>query len=114
MLWAVMRRAKLIAANVGRFFGFLFMFVGVWQVFSGNIGGGLWTAFIGWVLDNAASAQVHQVVFQGLLAGHKVLQAMSSHCANAPWDLTLQQLVNEHVLVGSHRFFLIIRGQDAL
>src|SRR5207244_4163828 len=52
-----------------------FIFVGVWEVFSGNIGAGLWTAFIGWFLDNAASAQVHQVVFQGLLAGHKVSQA---------------------------------------
>lgn len=117
ILWAVtknMRRATLIAANVGRFFGFLFIFVGVWQVFSGNIGGGLWTAFIGWFLDNAASAQVHQVVFQGLLAGHKVSQAMSSHCATAPGDLTLQQLVDEHVLVGSHRCFLITRGQDAV
>jgi Zn-dependent protease len=117
ILWAVtknMRRATLIAANVGRFFGFLFIFVGVWEVFSGNIGGGLWTAFIGWFLDNAASAQVHQVVFQGLLAGHKVSQAMSSHCATAPGDLTLQQLVDEHVLVGSHRCFLITRGQDAV
>ena len=117
ILWAVtknMRRATLIAANVGRFFGFLFIFVGVWQVFSGNIGGGLWTAFIGWFLDNAASAQVHQVVFQGLLAGHKVSQAMSSHCATAPGDLTLQQLVDEHVLVGSHRCLLITRGQDAV
>lgn len=117
ILWAVtknMRRATLIAANVGRFFGFLFIFVGVWQVFSGNIGGGLWTAFIGWFLDNAASAQVHQVVFQGLLAGHKVSQVMSSHCATAPGDLTLQQLVDEHVLVGSHRCLLITRGQDAV
>ena len=117
ILWAVtknMRRATLIAANVGRFFGFLFIFVGVWEVFSGNIGGGLWTPFIGWFLDNAASAQVHQVVFQGLLAGHKVSQAMSSHCATAPGDLTLQQLVDEHVLVGSHRCFLITRGQDAV
>jgi len=117
ILWAVtknMRRATLIAANVGRFFGFLFIFVGVWQVFSGNIGGGLWTAFIGWFLDNAASAQVHQVVFQGLLAGHKVSQAMSSHCPSVPGDLTLQQLVDEHVLAGSQRCLLITRGQDAV
>ncbi|OYV88860.1 MAG: hypothetical protein B7Z68_12705, partial [Acidobacteria bacterium 21-70-11] len=30
-----LRRATLIAANVGRFFGFVFIFVGVWQVFAG-------------------------------------------------------------------------------
>jgi Zn-dependent protease len=56
IVWAVtknMRRATLIAANVGRFFPFLFIFVGVWQMFTGNFGGGLWIAFIGWYLDNA-------------------------------------------------------------
>jgi hypothetical protein len=71
-VWALtknMRRATLIAANVGRFFGFLFIFFGVWQMFGGKFTGGLCIAFIGWFLDNAASAQLHSVVFQGLLAG---------------------------------------------
>jgi len=63
IVWAItknMRRATLIAANVGRFFAMVFIFVGVWQMFSGNFGGGLWIAVIGWFLDNAASAQVHR------------------------------------------------------
>ena len=112
-VWAVtknMRRATLIAANAGRFFGFLFIFAGVWRMFSGDFGGGLWIAFIGWFLDNAASAQVHQVVFQGLLAGHSVSQAMSTHCVTVPAELTLQQLVDEHVLGGGQRCFLVNRG----
>jgi hypothetical protein len=72
IVWGItknMRRATLIAANAGRFFAFLFIFVGVWRMFSGNFGSGLWIAFIGWFLDNAASAQVHSVMFQSLLAG---------------------------------------------
>ena len=76
IVWAItgnMRRATLIAANVGRLFAFLFIFVGVWQMFSGNFTGGVWIAFIGWFLENAASAQVQQVMVQGLLAGHRVL-----------------------------------------
>ncbi len=110
IVWAVtknMRRATLIAANVGRFFGFLFIFVGVWQMLTGNFGGGLWIAFIGWYLDNAASAQVHQVMFQGLLAGHTVSQAMSTHCAFIPGNMTLQQLVDEHILAGGQRCLLV-------
>ncbi len=109
-----LRRATLIAANVGRFFGLWFIFVGVWKVFMGDIGGGMWIALIGWFLDNAASAQVHQVMFQGLLLGHKVSQAMSSHCATVPGDLTLQELVDDQVLVGGQRCFLIARGQDTV
>ena len=117
IVWAVtknMRRATLIAANVGRFFGFLFIFAGVWMIFNGNFGNGLWIAFIGWFLDNAASAQVHQVVFQGLLAGHTVAQAMSDHCPSVPAELTLQQLVDEHILGGGQRCFLVNRGANTV
>jgi Zn-dependent protease/CBS domain-containing protein len=116
-VWAAtknMRRATLIAANTGRFFGFLFIMLGVWQMLGGNFGNGLWIAFIGWFLDNAASAQVHQVVFQGLLAGHTVAQAMNGHCASVPADLTLQQLVDEHILGSGRRCFLVQRGADAV
>lgn len=113
IVWAVtknMRRATLLAANVGRAFGFLFIFVGVWQVFTGNFGG-LWITFIGWFLDRAAAAQVHQVMFQGLLAGHTVSQAMSNHCAAIPEELTLQQLVDDHILGSGQRCFLVNRGE---
>ena len=116
-VWAVtknMRQATLIAANVGRFFGFLFIFFGVWRMFSGDFGGGLWIAFIGWFLDNAASAQVHQVVFQGLLGDHSVSQAMSSHCVTVSADLTLQQLVDEHVLGTGRRCFLVNREANTV
>jgi Zn-dependent protease len=100
IVWALtknMRRATLIAANVGRFIGFLFIFFGVFRMFSGNFTGGLWIAFIGWFLDNAASAQVHSVMFQGLLAGHQVSQAMSTHTPAVSADLTLQELVDQQV-----------------
>jgi Zn-dependent protease/CBS domain-containing protein len=113
VVWAItgnMNRATLIAANVGRFFAFLFIFTGVWQMFSGNFGGGLWIAFIGWFLDNAASAQVQQVTSQGVLAGHKVSQAMSTDCTAVSADLTLQQLVDDHILASGHRCFLVKRG----
>ncbi len=117
IVWAVtknLRRATLTAANVGRFFGFLFIFYGVWQVFAGNLGGGVWIAFIGWFLDSAASAQVHQVVFQGALAGHRVSQAMSTGCAAVSADLTLQQLVDDHILPSGRRCFLVNRGENTL
>ena len=76
IVWAAtgnMRRATLIAANVGRFFAFLFIFFGVWQMLNGNLTGGLWIAFIGWFLDTAASAQVQQVMVQSLASGPQSL-----------------------------------------
>ena len=113
IVWSItgnMRRATLISANVGRFFAFLLIFTGVWQMFSGNFGGGLWIAFIGWFLDNAASGQLQQTMSRGLLEGHRVSQAMSTHCAAVPADLMLQQLVDEHILASGQRCFLVNRG----
>lgn len=117
IVWAItgnMHRATMIAANVGRFFALLLIFVGVYRMFGGDLSGGIWIAFIGWFLDNAASAQLQQEVVQGLLAGHRVSQAMSTHCATVPGDLTLQDLVDEHILGGGQHCFLVNRGDDAV
>jgi Zn-dependent protease/CBS domain-containing protein len=116
IVWAITRnmdRSTLIAANVGRFFAFLLIFAGVWQTLRGNFGG-LWIAFIGWFLDNAASVQIQQVMFRGLLTGHRVSEAMSTHCAVIPEDLTLQQLVDEQILGGGQRSFLVNRGDQTV
>jgi len=100
----------MFTGSMRRFFAFTFIFAGVWLMFSGNLGGGLWVAFIGWFLDNAASMQLQHVVFQGLLAGHRVSQAMSTHSATVPSTLTLQELVDGHVLGSGQRCFLVAGG----
>jgi CBS domain-containing protein len=81
---------------------------------TGNFTGGLWIAFIGWFLASAASAQVQQVMVQGLLTGHRVSQAMSTHCATVPADLRLQVLVDEHILGSGKRYFLFNRGDNTV
>ena len=80
-------------------------------MFTGNLGGGLWIAFIGWFLDNAASAQMQQVMVQGLLAGHSVVPGHEHSCTVVPEELTLQQLVDDHILGGGQRCFLVTRGE---
>ncbi len=117
IVWGVtkdFRRATVVAASVGRFFGFVFIMIGVWQMLAGNFGGGLWIAFIGWFLDSAASSQIHQMVFKDLLAGHTVSQAMSGHCAGVSGTLTLQQLVDEHILEGGRRCLLVLSGDETI
>ena len=112
-VWAYtrdLRRATVVAANAGRGFGLGFMLLGVWQILGGNLGG-LWLAFIGWFLHNAASAQLAQGAYQGLLAGHTVSQAMGARCAVVAADLTLQRLVDEHMLERGERCFLVNRGE---
>ncbi len=116
IVWAAtgdMRRATLLTAKIGRFFGFFFIFIGFLRVFAGDLGG-LWLAFIGWFLDNAATAELHQVMFRGLLAGHTVSQAMSRQCATVPAEATLQQVVDEHILGQSQRCLIVMHDHNAI
>jgi Zn-dependent protease len=111
-VWAVtgnMRRATRLAANVGRFFAFAFIFIGILEVIRGDIGDGVWLAFIGWLLDVAASAQLHRMTYQDLLAGYTVAQAMSINSAAVGDDLTVEDLVDRHIFGNGRRCFLVER-----
>ncbi len=105
-----MRRATVIAANVGRGFGFLFIFIGILMMLHGDFGNGIWIAFIGWYLDSTASAEVQQAMFQGMLAGHTVAQAMGQTGPTVSADITLQELVDEHILGTGQRAFMVTDG----
>ena len=59
IVWAITKnsdRSTRIAARVGQVVAFLFIVDGIWQFFSGAGFGGLWIAFIGWFLMDAAKA----------------------------------------------------------
>jgi Zn-dependent protease/CBS domain-containing protein len=109
-----MRRATLIAANVGRFIAYLFIIFGVWLIFAGNFFNGIWIAFIGWFLESAARGQVQQLGLQDMLAGHKVSQAMNRKYIAIPADTTLQRLVDDHILGSGRRSFVVKRGDDVI
>ncbi len=105
------RRATIIATTVGRFFAFLFILVGLWQMFTGNFANGLWIAFVGWFLENAAMGQAQNLTLQDLLSGHKVDQAMGRNYAIIPADITIQKLADDHVL-GMGRSLFVVEEND--
>jgi Zn-dependent protease len=114
VVWGIthsLHRATLIAANLGRFIAYGFIIAGVWQMFTGNFGNGLWIAFIGWFLESAASSQIRQQTIHDLLAGHHVSDAMRRDYITVNPDATLEQLVREHIL-GSARRSLVVKQND--
>ena len=115
ILWSSthsLRRATLAAATVGRFVGFVFILWGVAQIFAGRLGNGLWIAFIGWFLENAASAQVQQQIVGSLLAGHTAAEAMNSRYVSAPAATRLQDLVDRHILGGGSRAVVVTQDGE--
>ena len=117
VLWTTthnFRRATLIAATVGRAIAFVFILWGVSQIFAGNLGNGLWIAFIGWFLENAASAQVQQQMLESALAGHTVAEVMNRNYVTVPASTRLQELVDRHILGGGRRSFVVTQGDQAV
>lgn len=117
VIWGTTRslqRATFIAASVGRLVAFLFIVFGVWQIFTSNLADGLWIAFIGWFLDNAANAQIQHQTIHDAIAGHKVLQAMNRNYTIISPDITLQRLADEHILGEGRRFFIVRDNGDIL
>ena len=107
-------RALLIASKVGNFFAYLFIFYGVLQIFSNNLLNGLWIAFIGWFLLTASRGQIQQERIKGLLSGHKASEAMSHNYTAIQSDTALQYLVDEHILGGSRRSFIVEKAGQVI
>jgi len=68
-----------IAATVGRYFGWAFIAYGLYKLFGGNFLGGLWIAFIGWFLANAADTSRREVTLREHLSGVLVKEVMNTN-----------------------------------
>ena len=116
IVWGItknFKKATVIASAAGRFFGFVFIFFGVYQIFGGDIFNGLWIAFIGWFLDSAAVSQLREQTVHDLLTGHKVFEAMSQDYGIVQYDSTLQEIVDNHFL-GINRRALFVKKDDKI
>lgn len=105
-----LRRATRTASNMGRGVGFLFIFGGIWLIFIGLWLNGLWMAFIGWFLQNAAAGSFRQLTLQQMLQGHAAREVMTRDCLTVPPEVTIEQLVNEHVLPSGNLCFVVAVG----
>lgn len=113
VLWGItgsMERSTVIAARVGQGIAVLFIAFGIYSFFGGEKGsgpGGLWIAFIGWFLLQAASSNYLQVELQHALAGVRARDLMSRDCAIVPGPTSVQDFVDEFVLRTGRRCFLV-------
>jgi Zn-dependent protease/predicted transcriptional regulator len=109
-----LRSATKTASNVGRVAGYIFIFIGIFLIFRGNWFNGLWLIFIGWFLENAAVGSYRQVALQDVLQGHRVSEIMTSDCLTVSPSLSIERLVNEHMLASGRRCFPVIEGNHVV
>jgi Zn-dependent protease len=103
------------AAAVGRLFGYLMIAGGVLLVFNGfSLFSGVWLALIGWFLSNAAEATVAQMSVEHSLRGIRVRDVMESNPPSISPNDSVAELVNERLIRGEHRSFLVRHDDGGL
>lgn len=107
-------KATVTAGVAGRFFGFAMLFLGIWQALTGDIGGGIWLAIIGWFLESAAGGQLHQETLRVSLGSHRVLDAMQRNFVQVPAETPLADLVDRGLApMGTRAAIVTIAGAAA-
>ena len=101
-------RSTRIAAGVGQLVALGFIMMGIWRFFSGAGFGGLWIAFIGWFLLEAARASGAQVEITERLTGVKVGDVMAQQFPVVDANSNLQTFVQDHLLPTGHRCFVVL------
>src|SRR5574338_800284 len=118
LIWRV-RGDRLVAtrnaATVGRLFAYLLIGFGVYLALGpGNIFGGLWLALIGWFLSTAAEATAAQAGIERSLRGVRVRDAMEPEPPSVSPNETVADLVQERMLRGEDRSFLVRHDDGGL
>ena len=110
LVWAITKnadRSTRIAARVGQVVAFLFILDGIWRYFSGAGFGGLWIAFIGWFLMDAATASYAEVGTTAALRGMRIYDVMSRDCVIVDRGMSLRDFVDIYLLKTGQRCFAV-------
>ena len=108
------QRSTQLATRLGKGIGYLFIGLGILNIFWSPFGwdwiSGLWLAFIGWFLVNAASASYRQLQWRETARKFTAHQVMATDCPVIPPDITVAQLLQRYLVDRRHRCFLVANG----
>jgi Zn-dependent protease len=109
-----LRQATRVATLTGQVIAYLFILLGIWIFFVGDILDGIWLGFIGWFLLSAAQSANAQGMLTSVLRGVTVGEVMNPKPATVPADISLQQLVDAYFLPGGLRYALVMQTDRLL
>ena len=111
IVWGLSRKQETgvrAAGTAGQIIAYGLIGLGVLRVFRGDIFGGVWSIMIGFILHGAATTEKRAFLQQGQLAGIPVSQVMGIvREPEVPARLTLQQLVEGHILGQGQASFIV-------
>ncbi len=112
IIWGItgnLRKSTRVASIIGRAVAYIFIFIGIWRLFfQRDWLGGLWFAFIGWFLENAAANSYNQMALRDRLQGHTVREVMVTDYPYISRNLTLEEFVHDYILYTGRRCFPVV------
>ena len=98
-------RATRIASLAGQVVGWLLVAAGVASLLAGDLAGGIWFAFIGWFLVQAARSSYQELQLQHMLRRVEAEDVMAAHLIRIPPELSLQNAVDDYFMRFDHGAF---------
>ena len=98
-------RATRIASVAGQVVGWLLVAGGVGWLLAGDLAGGIWFAFIGWFLVQAARSSYQELQLQQLLRRVEAEDVMAADLRRIPPELSLQDAVDDYFMRYNHSAF---------
>ncbi len=124
VLWSAtgdLDKATRWASGAGRAVGWALMTIGVlmafgfWiPVFGTGLGSGIWVALIGWFLHHAARASYLALRVRTRLSHVPVREVMRSNLDTVRPDMTVAELVRDHVMRSDQSSFPVLEGEDLI
>jgi Zn-dependent protease/predicted transcriptional regulator len=124
IMWGLsgdLQRATLWASRVGQGFAWLLMSAGFAMVLGlripllgSGLVDGLWLAFVGWFLNNAALTSYQQLILRQSLEHVPVRLLMQTSFQRVDPDMPVATLLNQHVMASGQRAFPVERDGQLL
>ncbi len=105
-------RATHAAARLGEWIAYGMVGLGVIETLLGGYVGGIWLVIIGFFLRGASASSYEQVLVESTLSRVTVSDIMRRDVDVVPPDLSVDQLVHDHILRTSARCFVVMAAGD--
>lgn len=122
ILWALtgnLRPSTRWAAMLGQGIGWMMIVAGVTMIFGVRVPifgfgifNGIWLLFIGWFLNNAASAGYRHVLVQDMLVDVPVRTVMQTQIPVVPSNVSVEELISRQL--PEEQTMLVAEGQDVV
>ncbi|MFV2090326.1 MAG: site-2 protease family protein [Pseudomonadales bacterium] len=103
-------RATRQASTAGKWFGWIIMGLGLWELLALKSIGGLWLILIGWFLSHLATQSYVQAFTQRILEPLKVRDIMRTHFESVPVEMNVGEFVNDCLLKSNQMLWPVMEG----